>query len=65
MIRCVDEDSNDKADNAMVSHNKEEEEEKGGGRDAKLAEEMSTTDFRTQDYECLIPCASNVSILDN
>ena len=49
MIRWVDEDSNnDKGNNAMVSHNKEEEEGEGG-RDAKLAEEMSTTDFRTQD----------------
>ena len=26
MIKCVDEDSNEKGDNAMVSHNKEEEE---------------------------------------
>ena len=52
MTKFVDEDFNDKGDNAaMVSHNKEEEGEGSGrgARDAKLAEEMSTKDFRTQE----------------
>ena len=65
MIKCVDEDSNDKADNAMVSHNKEEEEGEGGAGMPNWLKRCQQQISAHKIYERPIPCAPNVSILDN